>query len=105
MSVLLNCRASTGMSGGILLPEFDSPVSARVALEKVVSIKIDNNVTVKMPILFIFISFTSSFIVIYNTIVRDKGHCETSVSKNETVVPPCPFNWTLAIILDGDVNE
>ena len=103
MSVLLNCRASRGMSGGILLPEFDSPVSASVALEKVVSIKTDNKVTVKMPILFI--SFTTSFIVIYNTSVEDKEYCETSVPKNETVVPQCPFNWTLAPILDGDVNE
>ena len=74
-------------------------------IEKVVSIKTDNKVTIKMAILFIFISFTTSSIVIYNTTVRDKDHCETSVPKNETVAPQCPLIWTLAPILVGDVNE
>ena len=81
MSVLLYCRALTGMSGGILLPEFDSTGWASVVLENAVSIKIDNKVTIKMLVLFIFISFTTSFIVIYNTSVGDKGYCETSVPK------------------------
>ena len=105
MVVLLNCKASAGMSGGILLPEVDSPGWASVALEKVVSIKTDNKVTIKMAILLIFISFTTSSIVIYDTNVGDKGYGETSVPKNETVVPQRPFNWTLAPILVGDVNE
>ena len=85
MSVLLNCKASTGISGGILLSEFGSPGWANVVLEKAVSIKIDNNVTIRIHVFFI--SFTSSFIVIYNTTVGDKVYCETSVSKNETIVP------------------
>ena len=69
MSVLLNCKAFTGMSGGVLLPEFDSPDWASAALEKVVSIKTDNKVTVKMSIFFSDISFISSFIVKYTILV------------------------------------
>ena len=37
--------------------------------------------------------------------LSDKVHCETSVPKNETLVPQCPLSWTLTPILDGDVNE
>ena len=58
-----------------------------------------------MLVLFIFISFTSSFILIHNTSVGDKGYGETSVPKNETIVPQCPLIWTLTLIWDGDVNE
>ena len=37
--------------------------------------------------------------------ILDKVYCETSVPKNETVVPQCPLIWTLTTVFVGDVNE
>ena len=36
--------------------------------------------------------------------LSDKVYCETSVSKNETVVPQCPLFWALTTIYSGDKN-